>query len=318
MAEKKLLSSIVHNRRHFMLAWCVALALVCFIVITRMASLTRFAYFLRNTEPISVMHARNVAASRAYRNRGNSFESTVYIIGTSKKVDPRFIAGLSKNLALLTALWKHSRVIIYCDEVSERSFRAFNDTRFTFIRENFKSPLRTHRIAYGRNTLLQSVDHSIISNHDDRQNTFLAVIDLDKVSHFEFNRTVIEEAMAQQSQWDSVSFNRHGYYDFWALRYSRYDFNLWARNNTKSLIKQMDRDIEDDLRRAPTDFLPVYSAFNGFALYKYNYTVGCKYNGSNALGDDFKGEDCEHVQFHKCMIQRNGARIRIFRRSLLL
>jgi hypothetical protein len=44
-------------------------------------------------------------------------------------------------------------------------------------------------------------------------------------------------------------------------------------------------------------------------VYKYDYTIGCKYNGSSL--ESGNKQDCEHVAFHRCITAKHGGRIMI-------
>jgi hypothetical protein len=136
------------------------------------------------------------------------------------------------------------------------------------------------------------------------------MMDLDDVMTRPIDKKNFESRMLETKEWDVITFNRQSYYDIWALRYSRYDFNLQGHIGQDEIKPQIIRkDIERQLKESKGKYYPVYSAFNGLAVYKYNYTIGCKYNGSSLeSGSKF---DCEHVAFHKCIIARHGGRIMI-------
>lgn len=50
-----------------------------------------------------------------------------------------------------------------------------------------------------------------------------------------------------------------------------------------------------------SDLVPVHSCFGGMAFYKKNIVTACEYNSID--------NDCEHVPFHQCLIDKNNARI---------
>ena len=80
---------------------------------------------------------------------------------------------------------------------------------------------------------------------------------------------------------------REPYYDYWAARYEGYDENIvkaedtgtfaevlaWQRYSTH--LKDFGVKVLDS---SPLLYLPVYSAFNGLAVYKLNYTQHCSYS----------------------------------------
>lgn len=92
--------------------------------------------------------------------------------------------------------------------------------------------------------------------------------------------------------------------------------------------------LNDYKTNRPNELIPVYSAFNGFAIYKTRLFANCSYS-SNIRVDLFPinsiqmqmtmtnscvvnnvTNDCEHRAFHLEAIQKNGARIRITTKSL--
>jgi hypothetical protein len=204
-------------------------------------------------------------------------------------------------------------------------FEQLNDSRVSTILETYTNSSRTHRLAFGRNALLEAVTHKVRSERENPAEVYVAIIDMDNVNFHKHRRSVFEGAMNLYKSWDSVSFNRLEYYDIWALRYRRYDNNFRSSSSPSALCPIIRKDIQLQLRRLNSSLYPVISAFNGFAMYKYKYMKGCRYIGhSHKRLDDFLGhpsaigEDCEHVAFHKCMIAKHSARIMIYSDALIL
>ena len=103
------------------------------------------------------------------------------------------------------------------------------------------------------------------------------------------------------------------YYDVWALRYWRYDVNsVYERVKESSLVPIVQEHIQRDVPASGLRYFPVLSAFAGMALYKLQAGDGCAYIGHNPDDPPERTEDCEHVAFHKCARERNGARIFMF------
>jgi hypothetical protein len=239
-----------------------------------------------------------------------------------KDLTRNYVKGISWNLALLMSLTNTGTTIIYTDEASGKLLKELSDERILTISES-QYPLhgdsRTTRLAFGRNLLLQKARDLVTVRKEDPSRAYLAVIDLDDVSAGKFNEKVLRSAMKASTEWDAVSFNRHrgGYYDIWALRYPPYDLNLWSQDDAWGLLRNITRDIELRLQDSKQKFYPVLSAFNGVAIYKMNFTIGCSYDGvpmGKGINEvkDVKGvDDCEHVSFHRCIINRNGARVTI-------
>lgn len=165
--------------------------------------------------------------------------------------------------------------------------------------------------------------HEDYSQSNKKSPAYVMVIDMDEINIAPFNVSVFHEVMGMASQWDAVSFNRNHYYDIWALRYDRFDVNVWGfGSQSRTLRDVIEADIVSLLDTSKPSLYPVKSAFGGVGIYKLNMTIGCRYNGSNP--DTFAAstnygkargsapEDCEHVAFHRCMSERHNAKIQIF------
>jgi hypothetical protein len=153
----------------------------------------------------------------------------------------------------------------------------------------------------------------------------MVVIDLDDINAKPFNMTTFEYAMHHMNRWDAVFFNRKNYYDLWALRYREYNLNIFSLEpplrGQEKIKTAMKEDITERLNnKSYPYFEPVLSAFGGLGIYKLPYTLSCHYgNGydSSYPNHAYKTtHDCEHVDFHKCMIGKNAARLMILNQCL--
>ena len=159
---------------------------------------------------------------------------------------------------------------------------------------------------------------------------------------------VLREAVSRSEEWDAVSFLREaGYYDCWALSFDPYVYSFFHFNpNWYEICDKMNAAfktyVETETSSAAHSgggggLLPVYSAFNGFALYKsaiylsddLRYSdeidlalfpedvlkkqmqlVGCEIDGRI-------NDDCEHRYFHLASMQPpHNARIYIYSKFL--
>jgi hypothetical protein len=140
--------------------------------------------------------------------------------------------------------------------------------------------------------------------------------------------------LARENEWDAISFDRlDGYYDHWALSYEPFVYSFFHFQDWKSAVFQLREDFSQKMeywrRTIPQKLIPVYSAFNGFALYKTALFVDCSYC-STIDPEQFPPhsiqkhsqqirlpilarleDDCEHRYFHLSAIKKKGARIRI-------
>jgi len=92
--------------------------------------------------------------------------------------------------------------------------------------------------------------------------------------------------------------------------------------------------LNDYKTNHPDKLIPVYSAFNGFAIYKTSMFLNCSYSSNidldlfptNSINKQVEHmnvdvipvltNDCEHRKFHLEAIKKNGAKIMISTKSL--
>jgi hypothetical protein len=140
------------------------------------------------------------------------------------------------------------------------------------------------------------------------------------------------EKMLCRDDWDAISFNRDDYYDIWALSLDKYVVSFQHWDNWSEVANEMKKYIEKKLLELDeNELLEVYSAFNGFAIYKIDKFINCSYNSEfknnllyltyTAISNNEKilnkklkkdlSIDCEHRHFHLEAIQKNNAKIKI-------
>jgi len=209
--------------------------------------------------------------------------------------------------------FKDYAVIIYENDSTDNTRKILEENKkdnYIYIFEdNIKEPLRTMRIANGRNKILDKVRE--INKNDSYD--FLVMIDLDNVnSSGKFVDSI--ETCFEYMNWDVLTGNQSDkYYDIWAFRKKGLlDWDCWreyyrATNNGMSDSDAKDKYIYGIFNKfEPSGFIEVDSAFSGIAIYKLksipNY---CNYKGNY---DEDNTEQCEHVSFHKC-IKDNGGKI---------
>ena len=203
------------------------------------------------------------------------------------------------------------------------------------------TPVRQRNIGNARNTFLnrmralrdevgETYDHFAMMDTNDYACIGPVCID------------VLRQAMACAGEWDSISFLREAqYYDLWALSFDPFIHSFFH-------FKRSWYDVRDEMRAAFNAYLaehnnnekmliPVYSAFNGFALYRsstylspdlrYSDEINVSFYPGNILkkqtqllGCDTDGrtnDDCEHRYFHTASMQPpHNARIFIYAMSL--
>ena len=236
--------------------------------------------------------------------------------------DSRVVAAYSSsNDASLSILQAHGVEVIIVPPYRQKTHLTFSTAKV--VKPTIAN--RTARIAEARNCLLQHIRQSY--SHFE----FFAMIDANNYSCVgEVNLDSVSSVL-QRDDWDSISFHRGGgYYDMWALSYSPYIYSFQHFTEKDRVIADMRKHFHyvlmDYITNRPNELIPVYSSFNGFAIYRTPKFLNCSYSDDihTEWMPDFKEQvqmygpplrkftgDCEHRKFHLEAIGKNGARIRI-------
>lgn len=254
--------------------------------------------------------------------RGCSNNSSVYILSATENILKENLIPLKSNIDLIASNFCNYQLLIYADTksyqiISDEWGKNSTNMHLHLLKEvGNPNNMKTIRLAVARNALIQkvkelvSVDGKFNTNID---NIYTAMMDMDDGTIKQINNKSFEKVMNQTDQWDSVSFHLPHYNDIWALRYKRYNINPYAYKGDTQLgeiIPWIRKDIIKQLQETKQNYYHVYSAYNGLAIYKYKYTLGCTYNGTSAeYGFPY---DSEHVFFHRCMTSTHQAKIMIY------
>jgi glycosyltransferase involved in cell wall biosynthesis len=185
---------------------------------------------------------------------------------------------------------------------------------------------RTHKIANARNHCLKHI-REYFSEYK-----YFIMMDCDDVCALPVNLDVLKNNM-KRTDWDGLSFNSSlPYYDLWALSLKHLVYSCWhfTQPNTHQIYKDA---IQHLFRTCPPgELISVYSAFNGFAIYRTHKFIDSCYDGQSRLdlippflmeenkrvcgeitpyywgGPD---QDCEHRSFHLRAIFNNDASVAI-------
>ena len=233
-----------------------------------------------------------------------------YIIGCSKTVVNK---ALVDNMRLLLRnLNKVTFIIFGPDEVMKSDFKSLPIGTIVHLPElDNGSRYRTKRIDKCRNSLLQWVHEDVNAQRYWSQDPYVIMIDFDEVNEHPFNISSYDYVMNHPEDWDVVTFNRPSYYDLWALRYERINYNVMNFGNTaedgrwSGLV--LSKDIYHQLKNYPGLYYPVMSAFNGVAIFKHYLSEQCRFDWWNAepySRNSGVEEECEHVKFFKCMTEK--------------
>ena len=185
---------------------------------------------------------------------------------------------------------------------------------------------RTARIAIARNGILKYIRaQQAVGVY----NKYFIMMDSNEYACVgQINIETLRSALHRSDEWDSVSFDREaGYYDYWALSFDPHIYSFYHVEKRIETANNMVTSFATKLKNAKNgnqqyDFIPVYSSYNGFAIYKTNMFLNCSYSSEINLNlfpkqllpskilNHFKN-DCEHRKFHLEAIKKNNARIMV-------
>jgi len=265
--------------------------------------------------------------------------SRIYVCGAVRNCGP-YLDDVFLNIRRITKLFADFHIIISFDVSDDNTLlklieqkKKLGEKLDIIVNKEYLSPIRTENISNARNACLKKMRERIGSG---MEADYFIMIDMDGVSEGPMNLDVFKRAMNRSDQWDSVSFNRYGYYDLWALSIDKFVYGCWGWFCPVEVVEHMRMYIIDKLSKVPADkFVECQSAFNGFAVYRTSKFLNCHYDwrmpkqymrlddlleqqrilwgvGSKSPLDEQTDEpDCEHRSFHMMATAKNGARIRI-------
>ena len=249
------------------------------------------------------------------------------ICGTVKNVE-KYLDKIFSNIEKIGSLFEKYIIIFYYDHSTDNTLQKMKDyqqkvgpDKFIFY-VNFTevSKHRTIRIAHGRNKCLNIIRQCYINY------PYFIMIDCDDKCSEDVKLNILQPYLLR-NDWDSLSFNKTNYYDIWALSITPYIVSFIHFNPRP--FNSMQKYINKQLKELPKgQLLKCHSAFNGFAIYRTNKFINCRYDGRirldlipkhilttniNICKSLINNEpiDCEHRSFHLEAIKKNNARIRI-------
>jgi hypothetical protein len=190
---------------------------------------------------------------------------------------------------------------------------------------------RTARIALARNGILNYIRSQ---RSKGAYNKYFIMMDSNEYACVgKINIETLRSALNRSDEWDSISFDREaGYYDYWALSFDPHIYSFYHVENRNETLNNMVTSFATKLKNAKNanavdkqydkqyDLIPVYSSYNGFAIYKTDAFLNCTYSSDininlfpkqllpSKILNNFKN-DCEHRKFHLEAIKKNNARI---------
>ena len=250
------------------------------------------------------------------------------ICGTVKNCG-NYLDNIFKNMEQISSLFDDYVIILYYDNSNDDTlikltkYNSINSKMHFYINHETLSQYRTHNIAKGRNYCIQMIREK----YSDFE--YFIMMDCDDRCSNTINLNILKESLDINEQWDSLSFNRSDYYDYWAVSIGSFAFSYWhVSSESQSRIKEYLKHLFNN--NTDNNLISCYSAFNGLAIYKTNKFINCYYDGRfrydyiptelmlkhiSTYGNiqikspSYADEDCEHRHFHYQAILLNGAKI---------
>lgn len=260
---------------------------------------------------------------------------SVFICGAVRNCE-KYLDRVFENIERIQTLFSDTHIIVAYDQSTDKTLlklahykKKYGGKMDIHVNREPLSPYRTARISNARNRLLDRM-------RELPERPYFIMMDMDDVCDSPANLDVIQRAIDRSSEWETISFNRPRYYDLWALSIGPYIYSCWGWVNPVQVVDIMRDYVSGKLASLqPNELLECRSAFNGFAIYKTDPFLKCRYDwrmpkeymsvadirenyrllGNRAsvspLNKKTDEPDCEHRSFHMEAEAKYGARIRI-------
>lgn len=239
------------------------------------------------------------------------------------------------NILQIEKIFTDCKILAFYDTSIDKSLSILNSHNEKYgnleiiINQNTKSSSRTENIANARNNLL----NKIREKYSDVP--YFIMMDSNDYSCIgNININVLKKAFERKDEWDAISFDREaGYYDHWALSFNPFIYSFFHFSNWRQAVEIMrayfNKLMNHYKTNKPDQLISVYSAFNGFSIYKTEIFLNCLYSSNINIKlfplDILKKNieitkcmilnnftnDCEHRHFHLEGIFKYNAKIRI-------
>lgn len=223
------------------------------------------------------------------------------VICAARNIEQTFYKDLKRISESLSRFDEVSWIVIESDSDDNSSQLlsrvAIQSSNFQFVSLGPLSqriPIRTERLAFVRNTGLQMLrDSENLENID-----FVIVADLNGTNSA-ISKLGVDSCFTHLD-WDACFANPLGpYYDVWALRHPVWSPNdCWEylnflRQHHRSPGKSLFAAVHSRMIKINPDspWIPVLSAFGGFAIYRTTSILSAEYRGLTSDGKEI----CEHV-----------------------
>ena len=228
------------------------------------------------------------------------------IFGGTVRDSEKYIKENLDNIEKCGKLFNSFKVVIYENDSKDNTRKLLNDNKkdnyIYLFEDNITEPLRTVRLANGRNKVLNKIREL----NKDNKYQYMIIVDLDdRTVSGNFINTIYTNFL--YDDWDVLTGNQSDqYYDLWALRminFLDYDCIKAMYSDMSKQLPGYQTHIIDKMKHyEPGQLLDVKSAFGGIAIYKLNSIPDtCKYIGNNDDGSEIS----EHVPFNQCLKDNN-------------
>jgi len=202
------------------------------------------------------------------------------------------------NLIKISNCFKKTNIIFYYDTSSDNTLEIVEnwkktiETTETETEEPTSNKINIHiiqntdkrvklkiiNISKGRNEILRH-----IREHHSNCPYFIMMDANEYACIGNINISLLKEIFSKDaiSRWDSISFNREaGYYDYWALSFDEYIYSFFHFTQNQIMVQSMRNDFAKKMLRHQNtgELMYVYSAFNGFAIYKTPLFINSAYD----------------------------------------
>ena len=242
-------------------------------------------------------------------------EDSVLVVGIVKSIENSIKLDISRIEKSLSFFKETSWYLVESGssdksrEALEELTRRKKNFEYISLEESTKSKLsRTEKMAMARNQYLDFIRKNDIS----QRYKYVVIADFNLLNSKISKYSVLSSWT--RTDWDIVTSNQNGpYYDIWALRHKYWSPNdCWEHHaflmkHLNFPEKAITYAIRARMIKIPkdSDWIPVDSAFGGFAIYKSAVFK----NTSHYRGTDNEGNQiCEHVPFHN-QLRNFGVRI---------
>lgn|SRR3990167_9224914 len=185
----------------------------------------------------------------------------------------KYIYKVLENIRCISQIFSKSYIILYYDESNDNTLEIINNFTNTYqdvdiyvIKNTIWKNDRIKRLSRGRNIIFNTIKNTEKYNTCD----YFIAFDGDDVCCDGMNLDIIKYYIFNNTEWDCLTFNRHIYYDIWALMYKPFVQHCYGFNNSYTdIIYLTQKDLKHKLSALKnTELFDTDSAFNGFAMHK--------------------------------------------------